>query len=77
MQDIIVLFLHLLKNYWVNNMKDPFVAEVRKYRMEHTKKFNSNIHEICKDLRKYEKSLKAGGCINKNKKFVSKLFIEM
>ena len=76
MQDIIVLFLHLRKNYWVNNMKDPFVAEVRKYRMEHTKKFNFNIHEICKDLRKYENKLKAGGCINKDQEFVSKFFIE-
>jgi hypothetical protein len=38
-------------------MKDPFVDEVRGYRMEHTKQFNSDIHSICEDLRRFESSL--------------------
>ena len=38
-------------------MKDPYVAEVRKYRMQHTKQFDSNLHLICEDLRKFECSL--------------------
>ena len=38
-------------------MKDPYVAEVRKHRMEHTKQFNSDLHLICEDLRKFESSL--------------------
>lgn len=38
-------------------MKDPYVAEVRKYRMQHTKQFDSNLHLICEDLRKFETSL--------------------
>lgn len=32
-------------------MKDPIVEEVRKYRMEHTKKFQGNLSTICADLR--------------------------
>jgi len=35
-------------------MKDPYVDEVRKYRMEHTRQFNSDLHLICEDLRKFE-----------------------
>jgi len=35
-------------------MKDPYVEEVRKYRMEHTRQFNSNLHRICEDLREFE-----------------------
>jgi hypothetical protein len=35
-------------------MKDPHVDEVRKYRMEHTRQFNSDLHLICEDLRKFE-----------------------
>ena len=31
-------------------MKDPIVEEVRKYRMEHTRKFNSDLTAICDDL---------------------------
>jgi hypothetical protein len=54
-------------------MKDPFVAEVRKYRMEHTKKCNSDIHAICKDLRKYQTSLCAQADIDANNKFANKL----
>jgi hypothetical protein len=38
-------------------MKDPFVEEVRKSRMEHTKQFNSNLRLICEDLRRFEASL--------------------
>ena len=38
-------------------MKDPFVEEVRKYRMEHTQQFNSDLHSICEDLRHFESSL--------------------
>jgi len=38
-------------------MKDPLVDEIRKYRMEHTRKFNSDLHLICEDLRKFESTL--------------------
>jgi len=30
-------------------MKDSIVEEVRKYRMEHTKKFGGDLHAICED----------------------------
>ncbi|PIX16012.1 hypothetical protein CO110_05405 [Candidatus Desantisbacteria bacterium CG_4_9_14_3_um_filter_40_11] len=53
-------------------MKDPFVTEVRKYRMEHTKKFNFNIHAICNDLMKYQEELYATSEIDKNKRFANK-----
>jgi len=36
-------------------MKDPIVDQVRKDREEHAKKFNNNLAEICKDLKKIEK----------------------
>jgi hypothetical protein len=32
-------------------MKDPIVAEVRKHRMEHTRKFGGDLKLICADLR--------------------------
>ena len=32
-------------------MKDPIVEEVRKHRMEHTKKFKGDLAAICADLR--------------------------
>jgi len=32
-------------------MKDPIVEEVRKHRMEHTRKFKGNLAAICADLR--------------------------
>lgn len=32
-------------------MKDPIVEEVRKHRMEHTKKFGGDFAAICADLR--------------------------
>ena len=38
-------------------MKDPFVEEIRGYRMEHAKRFNFDIHAICDDLRNLEKKL--------------------
>ena len=38
-------------------MKDPFVEEVRKHRMEHTRQFDSDLHRICEDLREFEASL--------------------
>ncbi len=38
-------------------MKDPYVEEVRKYRMEHTRQFDFDLHRICEDLREFEASL--------------------
>ena len=38
-------------------MNDPFVDEVRRFRMEHTRQFNSDLHRICEDLREFESSL--------------------
>ena len=38
-------------------MKDPHVEEVRKHRMEHTRQFDSSLHLICEDLRKFKASL--------------------
>ena len=38
-------------------MKDPFVQEVRKYRMEHTQQFNADLHLICEDLKRFEVTL--------------------
>ena len=32
-------------------MKDPIVEEVRKHRMEHTRKFKGDLSAICADLR--------------------------
>jgi hypothetical protein len=32
-------------------MRDPIVEEVRKYRMEHTRKFHGDLSAICNDLR--------------------------
>jgi hypothetical protein len=32
-------------------VKDPIVEEVRKYRMEHTRKFRGDLSAICADLR--------------------------
>ncbi len=37
-------------------MKDPIVEEVRNIRDAHATKFNFNLHAICEDLRKKEKS---------------------
>ena len=38
-------------------MKDPYVAEVRKHRMEHTRQFGFDLHLICEDLRDFESDL--------------------
>lgn len=38
-------------------MKDPFVQEVRNYRMKHTQRFKANLHLICEDIRQYENTL--------------------
>jgi hypothetical protein len=32
-------------------MKDPIVEEVRRYRMEHTQRFQGDLSAICADLR--------------------------
>ncbi len=32
-------------------MKDPIVEDVRKHRMEHTRKFRGDLSKICADLR--------------------------
>jgi len=32
-------------------MRDPIVEEVRKHRMEHTRKFQGDLSAICTDLR--------------------------
>lgn len=37
-------------------MKDPIVEEVRKHRMEHTRKFKGDLTAICEDLRKIQKT---------------------
>ncbi len=52
-------------------MKDPFVEEIRGYRMEHAKRFNFDIHAICNDLRNLEKKLdeKINGNYNKVSSF--------
>ena len=38
-------------------MKDPFVEEVRAFRMEHTRQYSSDLHLICADLKRFESSL--------------------
>lgn len=35
-------------------MNDPIVEEVRKFRLEHTLKFNGDLAAICNDLRKIQ-----------------------
>lgn len=35
-------------------MIDPIVGEVRKYRAEHARKFNFDLHAICSDIQKME-----------------------
>ena len=37
-------------------MKDPIVEEVRKHRMEHTRKFGGDLKAICADLRAIQKA---------------------
>ncbi len=38
-------------------MKDPYVEEVYKYRIEHTRQFDCDLHRICEDLREFETTL--------------------
>jgi hypothetical protein len=40
-------------------MNDPIVEEVRRHRMEHTRKFGGNLNLICEDLRRIQQ---ASGC---------------
>jgi hypothetical protein len=37
-------------------MRDPIVEEVRKHRMEHTRKFGGDLVAICADLRAVQKA---------------------
>jgi hypothetical protein len=36
--------------------QDPIVEEVRRVREEHAKKFNNDLHAICEDFRKRQRS---------------------
>ena len=36
-------------------MKDPIVEEVRKHRMEHTRRFGGDLAAICRDLREVQR----------------------
>jgi len=38
-------------------MEDPYVEEVCQHRMEHTRRFDSDLHRICEDLRAFEATL--------------------
>jgi hypothetical protein len=38
-------------------MRDPYVEEIYKYRTEHTRQFDADLHRICEDLREFEASL--------------------
>ncbi|MCC6126464.1 MAG: hypothetical protein IT426_16010 [Pirellulales bacterium] len=40
-------------------MNDPIVEEVRRYRMEHTRKFGGDLFRICEDLRRLQQE---SGC---------------
>ena len=40
-------------------MDDPIVDEVRRYRMEHTRKFGGDLNLICEDLRRIQRE---SGC---------------
>jgi cell fate (sporulation/competence/biofilm development) regulator YmcA (YheA/YmcA/DUF963 family) len=53
-------------------MKDPFVEEIRNYRMKHTKENNYDIHAICDDLRDLQKKLCNNAEIDKDKKIPNK-----
>jgi hypothetical protein len=37
-------------------MKDPIVNEIRKHRMEHTRKYHGDLSAICADLVEVQKS---------------------
>jgi hypothetical protein len=36
-------------------MKDPIVEEVRRYRLEHTRRFHGDLAEILKDLQEIQR----------------------
>ena len=36
-------------------MSDPIVEEVRRYRMEHTRKFGGDLFRICEDLHRLQR----------------------
>jgi len=40
-------------------MNDPIVEEVRRYRMEHTRRFGGDLKLICEDLRRIQRE---SGC---------------
>ena len=40
-------------------MIDPIVAEVRRFRLEHTRKFGGDLKLICEDLRRIQRE---SGC---------------
>ena len=40
-------------------MSDPIVEEVRRHRMEHTRKFGGDLDRICEDLRRIQQE---SGC---------------
>ncbi len=40
-------------------MTDPIVEEVRRYRMEHTRRFGGDLTLICEDLRRIQRE---SGC---------------
>ena len=37
-------------------MTDPIVEEVRRHRMEHTRKFDGELRRICEDLRRIQQT---------------------
>jgi hypothetical protein len=37
-------------------MNDPIVEEVRRHRLEHTRKFGGDLKLICEDLRRIQRS---------------------
>jgi hypothetical protein len=41
-------------------MNDPIVDEVRRHRMEHTRKFGGDLKRICEDLRRIQHE---SGCL--------------
>ena len=54
-------------------MKDPIVAEIHRYRAQHAKRFNYDIHAICEDIRRSE--AESGGkfvTLNGRRKAVAK-----
>jgi len=40
-------------------VNDPIVEEVRRYRMEHTRKFGGDLNRICEDFRRIQRE---SGC---------------